>query len=329
VRPAGFHLQPEKAQNLSAGFDWTFEDRFLKGLDIQATYWFVKIRNTLTGCTGALDDPLVASCFVTAATDPNFLTDVAALMAEANSTIPAGTSPASISFVRDGAIRNIGWQSLNGIDYSASYDVDLEDLGAWNTGVTGEYILDNKILKVPGQPVTSIYSTPVAGTTNSGGRMRYRARLGWAGGPDDAWSITGFMNFWSHFNTNTGALPPLCFLAGNPACDSLGLPQYAQYTQQFPTLSNLVPGIYTFDLSISYKTGDRPANKYLKNLGMTLTVNDVLDKRPPFAYNTGGGAPHAFYTPGAGGGSIGSGGSAFGSPGVDGRYATLTLTKSW
>jgi hypothetical protein len=255
--------------------------------------------------------------------------DVAALIAEGNSTVPPSVSSTSISFVDDGADRNIGWQALNGVDFNASYDVDLDDLGAWNTGVTGEYIIDNKSLKVPGQPVVSVYSTPINGYTNSGGRMRYRARFGWAGGPDNALSVIGFMNFWSHYNSDNGALPPLCFLEGNPACNSLGLPQYAQYTQQYPTLSNLVPGIYTFDLSISYKFGDQPVNKYLQNIGVTLTVNDILDKLPPYQYNIGGGAPHAFYTPGPGGGSIGSGGTAFGSPGVDGRYVTLTVTKVW
>jgi hypothetical protein len=159
--------------------------------------------------------------------------------------------------------------------------------------------------------------------------MRYRARLGWAGGPDGAFSVVGFLNFWSHYNSGTAALPPLCFLQGNPACNSLGLPQYAQYTQQFPTLSSLVPGIYTFDLSLSYKTGETPANRYLQNIRVTLTINDILNKQPPFQYNLGA-TPHAFYTPGFGGSTgIGSGGSAFGSPGVDGRFFTLTISKEW
>lgn len=47
VRPAGFTLQPEKGQNLNAGFDWAPDDPWFKGLDIQANYYFIKIRTSL------------------------------------------------------------------------------------------------------------------------------------------------------------------------------------------------------------------------------------------------------------------------------------------
>jgi outer membrane receptor protein involved in Fe transport len=155
--------------------------------------------------------------------------------------------------------------------------------------------------------------------------MSYRARLGWAS-PDSAWNITGFMNFFPHSfsngtalsgNSNTGnglALPPLCFLQGNPACSTYG-PQFSQYTAQFPTLSNLVPGLYTFDLAVQYQTGDVPANRYLKNIGLTLAVNNILDKQPPFEYSvsTGSNTPHAFSN------LI----SAYGT------YITFTVTKAW
>ena len=122
------------------------------------------------------------------------------------------------------------------------------------------------------------------------------------------------MNFLPHVNSNGGALPPLCFLEGNPTCASFG-PQFAQYTQQYPGFSNYVPSMYTFDLSISYKTGDVPANRYLKNIGVTVAVSDLLDKKPPFQYsvNTGSNTPHAFY----------NGISA------DQRFITLILTKAW
>jgi len=320
VRPPGFTLSPEKAQNVSAGFDFAPDDPFLKGLDVQATYYFVKIRNKLAGCSvgsvsGQLDDPNYASCFVTAANNPNFQNQVLALLTNTRSQLPGVQVATNIAFIADGAYRNIGWQATNGVDFNASYDYDAGDLGAWNTGVAGTYIIDNYSVLNPGTPVVSVYSTPNSGTRNGpGGRLAYRARLGWAGGPDGAFSIVGFMNFLPHVNSNGGALPPLCFLQGNPTCASFG-PQFAQYTTQYPTFSNYVPSMYTFDLSLSYKTGDVPANRYLKNIGVTLAVNDLLDKKPPFQYsvNTGSNTPHAFY----------NGISA------DQRFITLILTKAW
>jgi hypothetical protein len=227
-------------------------------------------------------------------------------------------------FVADGAIRNIGWQSTNGVELNASYDYDAGSLGAWNTGVSGYYVIDNKSVGGPGQPVISVFSTPASGTTNSGGRMSYRARLGWAGGPDNAWSVTGFMNFFPHSYSNgsalggsTGnglALPPLCFLQGNTACSTYGS-AFAQYSQQFPMLSNVVPGQYTFDLAVQYHTGDIPANRYLKNIGITVAVNNLFDRQPPFQYSvsTGSNTPHAFA-------NVIS---------ADGRFITLTVTKAW
>ena len=49
VRPPGFTLGPEKAQNVSGGFDFAPDDQFLKGLDIQATYYFVRIQEQVAG----------------------------------------------------------------------------------------------------------------------------------------------------------------------------------------------------------------------------------------------------------------------------------------
>lgn len=328
VRPGGNTLSPEKGQNVNAGFDWSPDDPWFKGLDLQANYYFIKIRNKLQGCSvgsvsGQLDDPNYAFCFVTAANNPNFQNQVESLLSNGRSQLPAGLPASDISFVADGAIRNIGWQSTNGFEFSPSYVYDAGALGALNAGVTGYYVIDNKSVGGPGQPVISIFDTVQSGQRDSGGRMSYRARLGWASS-DSAWNVTGFMNYYPHSFSNgsalggsTGdglALPPLCFLQGNPACSTYGS-QFAQYAAQFPILSNYIPGIYTFDLAVQYQTGDVPANRYLKNIGITLAVNDLFDKQPPFEYSvsTGSNTPHAFS-------NVIS---------ADGRFITITVTKAW
>jgi len=325
IRPTDFKLGPEKAQNISTGFEYAPTDNLLKGLDVQATYWFVKIRQKLQGylplsgpTSGQLDDPNYAAAYLTAANDPNFQSDVLALLANPRSTLPGSSVASSISFIADGAIRNIGWQSVNGVDFNTSYERDFGDFGAWNIGVTGTYYIDNKSQGGPGQSVVSFYRTPVNGHVDSGGRLNYRARLGWAN--ESGWSVTGFMNFIPHFASGSAVLPPSCFLAGNTPCNASGLPQFAQYTQQFPFLNSVVPGAYTFDLSIGYNTGQQPANRYLKNIGLQLTINNLLDKQPPFQYSvaTGSNTPHAFYST--------TSGQAI-SP--DGRFITLVISKTW
>jgi len=54
-----------------------------------------------------------------------------------------------------------------------------------------------------------------------------------------------------------------------------------------------VPAQYLFDLSLGYSTGDRPAFEYLRNINIFLTVNNIMDRNPPFGYG-GRGNPYAY-----------------------------------
>lgn len=327
IRGANYQLQPETAQNLDLGFEYAPDYWFLKGLDIQATYWYLRISNVINNYygvaglqSGELDNPIWTHTFLYPGNDPTFSQDVAALLTGPKSTL-SPTLATYIQFIADSGNRNIGWQAVNGIDFNASYNLDAGDLGAWNTGITGTYNIDNKSQGGPGQIVNSLFTTPQSSTStalDTGGRLKYRARLGWAN--DEGLSVTGFLNFLPHFNSDTAVLPPPCFIQGNPTCASYG-PQFAQYTQQFPYLSNYVPGIYTFDLSIGYDTQDTPANYYLKHVGVRLNIQNILDKQAPYAYqiNPPGGAQiHAYYSTTQGS-----------SLGIDGRVIILTLTKTW
>jgi iron complex outermembrane receptor protein len=328
VRPPGYKLLPETAQNVSAGFDFAPDYTFLRGLDIQTTYWYIHIRNVLNNYfgvaglqSGELDDPNWTKAFLTATNDPHFAQDVATLLNGPKSTLQT-TLATSILFIADTGNRNIGWQAVNGIDFNASYDWDLGDWGAWNTGVTGTYVLDNKSQGGPGQPVLSIYHSALSPTSNgvdTGGALKYRARLGWVG--NSGWNATGFMNFIPHFNSDTQQLPPACFQIGNAPCNASGLPQFARYTNQYPLLTNLVPGLYTFDLSIGYDTGDKPVNEYLRHIAIQLNIANILDKQAPYAYQInppGGAQAHAYYSTTQGT-----------SLGIDGRVISVVVTKTW
>jgi hypothetical protein len=67
-------------------------------------------------------------------------------------------------------------------------------------------------------------------------------------------------------------------------------------------------------LTVGYTTGERPANRYLRNIGLQLTINDIFDKAPPFIVGA------------RGNGSIRAFDNAF----IDlQRSFTLQITKTW
>lgn len=316
VRGAGGSaLNPETSRNATLGFD--FDPTFFKGLDINATWYDLKIKGTIQGMSilGGFDDPNARSAYILNST-PGF-----AQMVAATAKLPTAAPqilPGNVSFIEDLANQNLGWLAYQGIDFSASYNIDLGDWGAWDTGVTGNYQLLQQTFFVPGTPVNDFFKGQ-----DSGGRLNYRARLGWAGGPDSAWSATLFMNYFAHGGNEAAAgpdagtypaLPPQCFTLGQPSCASYG-PQFAQYTQQFSLLSLYQPALITFDLSLGYTTGDRPANDYLKNLGVQVTINDLTNKAPDFYYRISPhhGSPQAFNI----------------NQDIGQRVVSLVVTKQW
>jgi len=48
--------------------------------------------------------------------------------------------------------------------------------------------------------------------------------------------------------------------------------------------SNIQPSWYTFDLSVGYDTGEMPANTYLRNIGLQVVVQNIMDRHPAFQY---------------------------------------------
>jgi iron complex outermembrane receptor protein len=314
LRPADYQIQPETSRNLALGFEWAPSDgpvAIFRGFDLQATYWNVKITNPLVGLGptsgNGLNDPNTLFLFIPRG-DPRFQT---ALNFAFNNPLAgpnlAAVNPNSIQWIEDGADRNEGFRNINGIDFSASYVLDLGDFGAWNTGITGTYFLHDYTELAPGEPVVDAFATRTAqGATTYVERrnqeMRYRARLGWADGP---YSATLFMDYASHFY-NTDTLPGASVIAPFPNLVAN------------PQLINLVPAQYLFDVSLGYETGDMPANNYLKNITVFLTVNNIFDRNPPFGY---GGAMNAFAYYAGGTGTPGGGASPIG------RFWRLGITK--
>jgi len=315
-------LEPEKSTNWSAGFQFA-PTAFLKGLDIQATWYTVKINSLLINfgnpTSTRFNDPALGFAYIipsdlrdpvtnaqlcagmdlTPQLCPQFQSMVFNILGYPGDTVPPAAQTL-IYWINDGGTMNKGWQRTKGIDFTGSYDFDTGDFGAWNVGITGTYYLEQFADRNPGAigdvAADALYHVdlPPNGNVQQLGveslpRFKYRARLGWSNGP---WTVTTFMDYASHFY-HTQASPPnvngQC-LATNPNAGGGSSPCAIE------GYSNLEPSYYTFDLSLGYDTGESPANEYLRNVNLQLVVQNVFDKHSAYEYRiaTGGGNPAAF-----------------------------------
>ena len=349
IRAGGFHgwthLVPELATNWGIGFDYAPTSNFLRGLDIQATYYIVKINGRIANfgnpTSSSYNDPQLGSFAFLVPTDwlgsglpgDSLCTDnlhpttcapfqnaVRGLLVNPRAAVDP-QAQTLVMWINDGGDFNKGWQKTDGLDFSFSYDWDWGNIGAFNTGIVGTYYLHQKLELVPGSPgsvVQDFYHTTInsslineAQGVESLPRFRYRARLGWASGP---WSITGFMDYNSHFYhtqnppPNVGgyainydaagnaiSTPSNNFCASNGSLDPV-TGQNGTYPCNITGYSNIMPSYYTFDLSFGYNTLETPVNPYLRNIGIQLVIQNIMDKHPPFEYrpSTSGGPPLAF-----------------------------------
>ncbi|MDE2476889.1 MAG: TonB-dependent receptor [Alphaproteobacteria bacterium] len=332
-------VQPETAVNWDAGFNYS-PTGFLSGLVLEATYYHIKISNLLAANTGGINvnDPAATictsptpGCVYIVRANPNLpITDpanaeffkLASALVNSPKWLVDPSALTTIQFINDAAITNLGWQLFSGVDFDARYDIDFGDWGAWNTGIVGSYGLENKTEAVNGTPVINNYAGSLYG-----GTLKYRARLGWTGtaGAVQGLSVTGFMNFTPHSGvealTDGGFIAPSCFWSAASSAGSC-YPGSAHFGP-YPASPSTIPGMYTFDVSTGYQTGDRPANPYLQNVNFQITVVDLFNKAPAFIYSTFGAKGYPQWGVYRGG-----------KPGLQGlspeqRFISVSITKAW
>jgi TonB dependent receptor len=301
TREGGIALAPEKSLNYSVGFELAPQLDFLRGLDLQATWYSVKINGVIAGNlttnSGTLSDatqryhyivPSDLGCPVAANANPTscapFESMVVTALSQPQSTSDL-TQVSNVYWINDSGSVNQGFLHVEGVDWNASYNLDLGDLGAWNTGIVGTYYLHRYSQTVAGGTIIDQLHqnlSPAGGVQQNGvetlPRMHYRARLGWSDGPFDA---TMFVNYDSHFYEFRSLIPPnvnfQCTSAGGTVGGGTMPCAIGNFTQ-------IQPASYTFDLSFGYNTGDIPANDYLKRLTIQLTVQNLMGKHPSFEY---------------------------------------------
>lgn len=291
---------PQKATqyNIRAAFvpDENLLGGILYGLSAEATYWDLKYKD-LIGTTGrgtGPNDPLSRDQFIVIPnpqapiTDPSnagffqLVKDLSAVPTR-QSRSPDPEHMLDIKAVRVQLTGNLGIKQLSGVDFNMSYDYDAGNLGTFNVGAQGSYLIRNRDKGNTLDPVWNV----IMGSHNEGDtvsitsgnqlqKVRYRA--GWT---DGAWSVNTFFNHTLHSaqDPNGSAMLPPCFYAvgfGPGSCYP-GSPYYGPY-KEFPLHT---PANVTVDLNIGYMTGDTPTAEYLKNIAINVSVNNLMGKSPP------------------------------------------------
>jgi hypothetical protein len=219
-----------------------------------------------------------------------FLSMIEAIMAAGRFNFSPTIAP-DVKFIRDTAITNIGWREISGIDFDTRYDWEIGNWGVWHIGAAGYYQLTSRDQASPILPVSDDYEG-----VNSGNRLqRVRGRIGWAA-PEGDWNATLFVNYRGHSGVPEAAasIPPRCHWAAGFSAGSCY--PGSGYVGPFDVFPNRQPENFIFDLTIGYQTGDRMTNPYLQNIGLQLTVLNLLDRKPPWEYDarSQSGVPRAY-----------------------------------
>ena len=88
------------------------------------------------------------------------------------------------------------------------------------------------------------------------------------------------MNYSSHYYSAWAVPPNVNFQCTTTGGSAGG----GTFPCAISNYSNVEPSFITFDLSLGYNTGDLPADDYLKHIGLTLTIQNLMGKHSPFAY---------------------------------------------
>jgi iron complex outermembrane receptor protein len=331
----GHGLSPQNLSQWSTGFNYAPTESFLgvnlSGLNVDVSWFRLEFKGLIS--SNALgqggNDPVSFARYtviprpdlpITAPENKAFFDLVTALSAvpQRSGFVFDPVNIPNIKFIQDSALTNIGSRVFSGIDFDVRYDFDLSNvglpnMGAINIGAAGFYETIDKSRANANQPLVHVFE----GKDSGNHLQRVRYRLGWS---DDTWSVTAFANYFGH-GANTATLgvnfpgnnliPPCFYQQGfGPGSCYAGSSFFGPYS----TYPNMAPAVVYFDLTVGYQTGETPANKYLRNIGVQLTVNDIFDKPPPFEVGA------------RNNGSIRAFENAF--PDLQ-RTFTLTLTKTW
>ncbi len=239
-------LGPERADTTTFGLVW--EPTFVPNLSLTVDYWNIKIKGAVATPTA---NQVIQGCY-NPAQNPG-LTFNAFCSAIERSPLSGGLNGTGFRGVSVQSA-NLGRYAYDGIDVGASYRLPLSALGMPNMGrvdfvFTGTYIQNADVQTLPTLPVleqAGFYGVDV-GTPYS--RIRFSQRSTWTKG-----------DFSVGYNWR--------FIGGTEVQRS------SQIAGTYLDEYEKIKGIHYVDLNGSWQV--------LKNLRLSLTINNALDKDPPF-----------------------------------------------
>jgi len=150
---------------------------------------------------------------------------------------------------------NFGRIVNRSLDFDADYSLPWTTYGTWRLGAAATRTLEASKQLVPGQP-----SIVLDGDTGSPPKWMFNGSLFWHKG---AWSASTFVWFIDSFTSND---------VGNPLVANTGGAVY------LPT-----PSVAKVDVHATYEFKNGVWRGHGKDLRVTLGVNNLFDKQPPFS----------------------------------------------
>ena len=296
-REGGTALAPETSLNYSIGFELA-PLTFLKGLDLQATWYSVKISNVLQAFTNPnLDSaterfhhilPSDLGCGLAAnaapATCVPFELMVKAELADRNAPIDP-SNITSVYWINDGSTVGSGFLKVDGIDWNASYDWDMERSRRL------ERRHHRHLLPAPvPSDADRRHGHRYLPSEHSGGG-RYCAERRGNATQDELPGAAGLeQRRVERHRVHELFLAFLPKVACSAQCQQ-PMPGRGRYgggrhvlLRHAANFHNIEPSFYTFDLSLGYDTGDTPTNNYLKNVTLQFTIKNLMGIHSPFEY---------------------------------------------
>jgi outer membrane receptor protein involved in Fe transport len=236
------NLKPERATTYSFGFD--VKEPMLSGFAISASYFHTAFRDRIS------TPPVTGINYFDDPVLDSFLTlnpplsEVEALFKSPGFLgDPLNLGPAGIGAIFDNRSANVARTSESGIDANANFTL-ASDAGQWIFAVSGTYLFKNEFIATTTAPTIELLSTFGEPT-----RFKGRGSVTWA---NAGFTTSLALNYVNSYHNNLSATP-----------ESIGA---------WPTL----------DLFVSYTTDATVSNYLLRNLRISLSANNLTNRKPPF-----------------------------------------------
>jgi iron complex outermembrane receptor protein len=246
-------LEPETSRTWTIGADW--KPNGVKGLSLSLTYFNVRY-------VGVIDTPGAAVLNAITANSEAIYRD---FLIRRPSTVTPGASDAAfntmvaqliaqpqftgavispVNVIIDARSRNAGVIETSGLDFRVAYNRST-GMGDFNAALSGEYFFNyDRSLTPTGE------LTPRLNLIDFPQRYRLRGELGW---------------------THPSGISASLFANFTPS-----------YTNTYPTPVARVSSYLTFDLGLAYDTADRPSSSLLRDIRLSVNVQNLFDKDPPY-----------------------------------------------